>query len=90
MQFEYSNRFIKDYKNLDPKIQDKIEDVIQVLGTDRFYPGLKTKKVQGIPKPWAGKVWEAYIDGSFRITYHLENDTIVLRRCGTHQIYDHP
>lgn len=87
-----TNRFSKDYKNLDRTIQEKIEEAILNLAEDRFYPGLKTKKVQGIPKSFKNKIWEARVDGAFRITYHIESNSnsLVLRRCGTHKIYGNP
>ncbi|MBN2280373.1 MAG: cytotoxin [Candidatus Marinimicrobia bacterium] len=90
MKYSATNRFLKDFKNLDKVIQEKTKEAILALTTDRFYPGLKTKKVQNIPKFIKGDIWEARVDGAFRITYHIKNNTIFLRRCGTHQIYKNP
>jgi addiction module RelE/StbE family toxin len=90
MQCEITNRFKKDYRALDKKKQKKVDEAIISLLEKRFHPGLRTKKLQGVKKPWSGKVWEARTDGSFRITYHIEDDKLILRRCGTHSIYEQP
>ncbi len=90
MQCILSNRFIRDYRRLDLQTQEKVDEAIKALAGDRFYSGLKTRKLQGVAKPWANKVWEARVDGAFRITYHIETDALVLRRCGSHQIYGRP
>jgi len=90
MQCVITNRFLKDYKLLGQRFQIKVDLAIQALADNRFYPGLKTKKVRGVPKPWNDKIWEARVDGAFRITYHIEENSLVLRRCGTHKIYFNP
>lgn len=90
MQWIVTNRFRKDYRALDRQIQIKVDSAIVTLVDNRFYPGLKTKKVKGVSHHWQNDIWEARVDGEFRITYHIDGDAIVLRRCGTHSIYDNP
>lgn len=64
------------------QMKDSIDDCIKQLAANPRHPGLHTHRVQG-----AKGVWESYVDGANRITWHYgENDDIVLRNNCVHDM----
>ncbi len=62
-------------------LQGSILECVKRLGVDPRHPGLRTHRVNGTVG-----VWEAYVDGANRVTFHWEGDTIVLRNNCRHEI----
>jgi hypothetical protein len=62
-------------------MQGAILECIDRLSADPHHPGLHTQKVRG-----TDGVFEAYIDGANRLTFHWEDDVIVLRNHCSHDI----
>ncbi len=62
-----------------PAMQGSILECIKRLGDNARHPGLQTHRVQGTPG-----VFEAYIDGANRLTFHNESGVIVLRNHCNH------
>jgi len=73
--------FARDFKSLPKEIQKRAERAILLLTQDPSYPSLRTKKMKGTTD-----IWEASVSLSYRISYQLVGDKIVLRRIGTHAI----
>ena len=73
--------FAKDFKSLPKEIQQRAERAILLLTQDPLYPSLRTKKMKGTTD-----IWEASVSMSYRISYQLVGDKIILRRIGTHDI----
>jgi hypothetical protein len=82
---ETSPGFRRAYKRKPEPMRAAIKATIKQLRTDSRHPGLHTHKVQG-----AIGVWEAYVDGANRLTFHWEGDTIVLRNHCNHDVLKHP
>jgi len=49
------------------------------LAADLGYPALRVRKIQGVEH-----IWEARVSRSLRMTFELEEDTIILRNIGRH------
>lgn len=62
-------------------MRDAVDDAVLKLRTDPTNVGLQAKKIQGQPG-----VFESRIDRSNRLTWHWEDDTIVLRNHCNHDI----
>ena len=63
-------------------MQDAIAQTIKLLGDNPRYPGLNAHRVESSPG-----VWEAYVDGSNRVTFHYDDSGgIVLRNHCNHDI----
>lgn len=62
-------------------MQGAILECIDRLSENPHHPGLHTGRVQG-----ARDVYEAYIDGANRLTFHWEGEVIVLRNHCSHEI----
>jgi len=72
-------RFKKAWKKLSKGEKELARKALQNLVADIRYPALKIKKMQG-----TRYIWEARASRSLRITFHIEEDTIVLRNIGRH------
>ena len=72
-------------KKKEPQMQFAIARCVQLLGDNPKHPGLHTHKVQG-----CRGVWEAYIDGANRVTFHYADQKIVLRKNCNHDILRRP
>jgi len=75
--------FGKRLKKKEAALQAAILETVKQLGDDPRHPGLHTHAVQGTKNP---KVFEAYVDQKNRVTWHWENDTIVLLNHCNHDI----
>jgi hypothetical protein len=66
-------------------MQVAIMRCVALLAEDPRHPGLHTHRVQG-----TRGVWEAYVDDANRITFHYDDDRIVLRKNCNHSILRRP
>lgn len=64
-----------------------IAKCVSLLGTNPRHPSLQTHPVQGTRNP---KVFEAYVDMKNRVTFHWDEDKIVLRNNCNHDILKRP
>ena len=78
----YTRQFKRLYKKLPQSIKKKFKRQLELLTKDIRHPSLKARKMVGTEN-----VWEARIDYHYRMTFQFENDDIVLRAIGTHEIY---
>ncbi len=76
-------KFKRVARKKQPPPQAAIARCLQLLGDDPHHPGLHTHRVQGAPG-----VWEAYVDGSNRVTFHWDGPVIVLRNNCNHKILE--
>jgi mRNA-degrading endonuclease RelE of RelBE toxin-antitoxin system len=74
-----SRRFARDYANLPPQIQRKVDQALTLLDTDFRHPSLRAKPIQGTPG-----LYEARVDQKYRMTYERDGDRLVLRKVGDH------
>jgi len=73
--------FRRDFQDLTPDVQVRAERAIRLLAENPRHPSLRSKKMQGVES-----IWEASVTLSYRITYEVSGETLVLRRIGTHDI----
>jgi mRNA-degrading endonuclease YafQ of YafQ-DinJ toxin-antitoxin module len=79
MEVITSKQFKKAYDKLQIQQKTKVKKVLKLLRENElFYPGLNTKKMQGLDR------WEARIDKHYRLTFEKTEDTILLRTVGPH------
>lgn len=78
---EVTPRFRRAYRKKTVTMRDAVDDAVLKLRTDPTNVGLQAKKIQGQPG-----VFESRIDRSNRLTWHWEDDTIVLRNHCNHDI----
>ena len=92
--FTITQRFARDLKSLTPEQRDRFEKVVREefvpdLDTGQFRPGLRVKRVQGVPKvfemTWApnGRATWEYGASIRKGVRH-----VVWRRVGTHEVFN--
>lgn len=82
---QYSSRFKKSFKKLDPQMQRKARRKLELFLKDPFSPRLDTHKLKGQLKGY----WSLSITDNYRVLFEfLDNqESIGLIDVGTHEIY---
>jgi mRNA-degrading endonuclease YafQ of YafQ-DinJ toxin-antitoxin module len=83
-RIKISSRYKKSFRVLDPQIQEKAIEKINIFRENPFDSKLKTHKLHGKDKD----CWAFWIDYRYRIkfTFLSENEVLFLD-IGTHNIY---
>jgi len=79
MKFIRTSRFKRAYKKLEPQYRELVKKALTPLQSDRNYPGLRVKRVQG-----TSRIWETRAGRDIRITFEIEAEFYVLRNVGHH------
>lgn len=79
MKIARTARFKRAWEELTEEEKELGRKALRNLATDPGYPALRAKKMQG-----TGRIWEARVSRSLRLTFELEGDTLVLRNIGRH------
>lgn len=85
MQFYRTDSFKKNYRKLPQPIKKAAQKQLGLLLDNPDHPSLNIKKIQG-----TRNIWEGRITRSYRFTFHIVEDTYVLRKIGTHDILNKP
>ncbi|MBI2639809.1 MAG: hypothetical protein HYW90_02865 [Candidatus Sungbacteria bacterium] len=80
MEIVYTGPFKRDYKDLPQNIQRALGKALGFLLENIRHSSLRAKKLPGT------EIWYARISRGYRFTFQLDNQTIILRRAGTHDI----
>lgn len=78
-------RFKKVLAKKDKRMQDAVRACILQLAENPRHPGLQAHRMQG-----HSGVWECYVDAGNRVTFHYEDNTIVLRNNCNHDVLNRP
>lgn len=85
-KFIITNRFRKDIKKLSADGKKKVSKAFDLLENDSDHPSLHVEKLTG-----TDNIWSLRLSIQLRMTFSKRNsETIILRRIGTHQIYQKP
>ena len=79
--YRFSNKFKKQYKGLPNEIRQAFSEKLALFLNDMLHPSLRVKKIQGVQNRWEGSVTMKY-----RFTFHFDEDLVVFRTIGTHDI----
>lgn len=79
--YRFSQKFKKQYKSLPREIRNAFNEKLSLFLADMFHPSLRVKKIQGVENRWEGSITMKY-----RFTFHFEEETVVFRTIGTHDI----
>lgn len=85
MSFVLTPSFRKRLRKKDPKLTAAVLECIHRLDENPRSPGLNVHRMSGV-----GDVWEAYVDQKNRLTFHYEDDVMVLRNHCNHDILRNP
>jgi mRNA interferase RelE/StbE len=76
-----TDSFKRDFGKLPKDVQERTEKALRRLVENPRHPSLRNKKMKGVED-----IWEASVSISYRITYQVSGDALILRRVGTHDI----
>lgn len=79
--YQFSQKFKKQYNALPKEIQDTFDRKLSLFLKDRSHPSLRVKRIQGTKKRWEGSVTMNY-----RFTFEFLENTVLFRTIGTHDI----
>lgn len=85
MKIYFTKSFSRDYKKLSKELQKILDRKIGVLVENWMHPGLRIKKMQGYQNVWEGRITRGY-----RFTFEWQEENLILRRTGKHDILDKP
>ena len=85
MKLFFTKTFVRDYRKLPEQLQEAVDKQLELLLSNSRHPSLNIKKMND-PRD----IWEGRVTASYRFTFHMESDTYVLRRVGTHDTLKNP
>lgn len=85
-EFVVTNRFKKDVRKLSVDGKKRLSKALELFDDNIDHPSLHTEKLAGTQN-----IWSARLSLQLRMTFSKKNaETLILRRIGTHQIYQNP
>jgi mRNA-degrading endonuclease RelE of RelBE toxin-antitoxin system len=85
VKLRWTQNFKEEYKALSVDMKRRVKKQLELLRQNPRHPSLNIKKMDD-PRG----IWEGRITRSYRFTFHVEKDTYILRRVGTHDILKNP
>jgi mRNA-degrading endonuclease YafQ of YafQ-DinJ toxin-antitoxin module len=83
-RIKISSRYKKSFRVLDPQIQEKAIEKINIFRENPFDPRLKTHKLHGKDRD----CWAFWIDYKYRIKFtFLSDNEVLFLDIGPHDIY---
>lgn len=79
MKAIFTKPFVRDYQKLPPDRQEQFDKQLELLLANTRHPSLEARIVDR-----RRRIWKAKVSSSYRFTFQIEDDTVVLRRTGTH------
>jgi len=79
MPIQLTERFVRQYGKLPPAIRKKVDRVLRQLDADFRHPGLRSHPVESAPG-----IFEAYVDGRYRMTFQRQGNTFIMRNVDNH------
>lgn len=80
-----SNRYIKDYKRLDPRLREAVDSKIDDLLANPRPPGIRFEKLKGYSSP---DIYSIHVNGNYKITFAITGSIAFLRRVACHNDID--
>ena len=77
--------FDRLFKRLPERIRDETYEKLALFLEDSAHPWLRVKRVRGTER-----IWEMSITMNYRLTFELDDERVVLRRIGTHDVLRQP
>ena len=79
MPVQLTDRFVRQYGELPEAIQKKVDKALHQLDSDFRHPGLRSHPVVSAPG-----IFEAYVNDRYRMTFHRQGDTLIMRNVDNH------
>jgi mRNA-degrading endonuclease RelE of RelBE toxin-antitoxin system len=80
-----THSFIRDYQALPKRLQNAVDQKLELFLNNRAHPSLQTKKMQDPRNIYEGRITKGY-----RFTFQMDGEACLLRRVGTHDVLNTP
>jgi mRNA interferase RelE/StbE len=77
--------FERLYNRFPKQIQDEAIEKLDLYIRDPSHPSLRVKRMRGTER-----IWELSVTMQYRVTFEIDDEKIILRRIGTHDILKKP
>jgi mRNA-degrading endonuclease RelE of RelBE toxin-antitoxin system len=81
----FTARFDRLFRRLPKAIRDATYEKLAAYLDNPAHPSLRVKRIKG-----TARVWEMSVTMTYRLTFELEGEKVILRRIGTHDILRRP
>lgn len=83
--YDFSNRFKRDFKKLDPALKNRLKDKLEDLLKNPMPPGLGFEKLKGYSDP---DIYTIHVTGNYKISMEIVGTLAKLRRVSPHDDID--
>lgn len=81
----FTKPFVREYRELPPKIRERFDRRLELLLKDPRHPSLEARIVDK-----KRRIWKARVDGRYRFTFQMKGDLLTLRAIGSHGEMERP
>jgi mRNA-degrading endonuclease RelE of RelBE toxin-antitoxin system len=84
-ELQTTRSFDRLFKRLPKHIRSEALEKVGMYLNTPAHPSLRAKRIRG-----TDRLWELSVTMNYRITFEVEDDRVILRRIGTHDILRTP
>lgn len=84
-ELDYEAVFKKEFKKLDPILQQRVQKALLNLLKSPRPAGLRFEKLKGYNNP---DIYTVHVTGNYKISFEIKNDVAILRRIHNHNEID--
>jgi mRNA interferase RelE/StbE len=77
--------FDRSFQRLPKTIREQTIAKLQLFQEDPSHPSLRVKRIRA-----TARIWEMSITMNYRVTFEVDEERVLLRRIGTHDVLKHP
>ena len=81
----FTRQFDRLFRRLPKRIRLETYQKLTLFQNDPAHPSLRVKRIKG-----SDRIWEMSVTMSYRITFEIVGERVMLRRIGTHDILRSP
>jgi len=83
MKHRFTHRFEKAYAQLPEDVKNLFNKKLNQFLQNQWHSSFRTKKIRSTEK-----IWEARLSRKYRFTFEINQDVIIFRNIGSHDIID--
>jgi mRNA interferase RelE/StbE len=81
----FTRSFERLFKRLTKRIRNETYEKLALFLRDPAHPSLRVKRIRG-----TDRIWEMSITMNYRLTFEVDEQRVLLRRIGTHDVLRRP
>ncbi|HEV8573454.1 MAG TPA: type II toxin-antitoxin system RelE/ParE family toxin [Dehalococcoidia bacterium] len=84
-EVEFTRGFTRLFRRLPDEVRQATYQKLALFAENPAHPSLRVKRVKGTPG-----VWEMSITMNYRVTFEVDEERVILRAIGTHDVLRRP